>query len=183
MTPFQSWLQSRNHNGLPWETSTKELEEAFEAGVAAWRNNPLGDPLDQFDLNEDCDDGLLDLKKTPLLPLPDVIYAAYPRKVGKQAALKAIRKAIKRLEGQPVHIGLEDFDILKAKYGIGAAITASRFILVKTEAYAAATATWPEEEKQYIPHCATWMNRGSYDDDPKEWVRGKAAGSQFGKVN
>jgi hypothetical protein len=167
MTPFQSWLQSRNHKGLPWETNTKELYEAFEAGWAAAQHCP---PSEAAML------GITDI--TPMH-----IYQAYPRHIGREAAIKAIEKAIKRHVGQPIHVGLDDYDILKAKYGPGAAITASRFIMAKTEAYAAATATWPKEDKQYIPHPATWFNRGSYDDDPKEWQRSAAAGSQFGKVN
>jgi hypothetical protein len=83
------------------------------------------------------------------------IYAAYPRKVGKQAAVKAINKAAKR-------------------------VGSLSELLSCTKAYAAATATWPAADKQFIPHPATWFNRGSYDDDPKEWVRGAAATpSQF----
>jgi hypothetical protein len=174
MTPFQSWLQSRNHNGLPWETSTKELEAAFEAGWIACIEANIANHESERPRG---------IPPQPDGPSPEDIYKAYPRHVGRVAALKAIEKAIKRLGGQPVHIGLEDFDILKAKYGMGATITASRFILAKTEAYAAATATWPEEEKKYIPYPASWFNAGCYDDDPKEWQRSAAAGSQFGKTH
>jgi len=70
------------------------------------------------------------------------IYQAYPRKIGKQVALKAIRKACEK--GEPVKI------------------------LEATKAYAEATAGW---DRQFIPHPATWFNRGSYDDDRAEWVR------------
>jgi len=88
------------------------------------------------------------------------IYAAYPRKVGKQAALKAIEKA---------H---------KSQY------KTMWMLLQLTQAYAAAVAQWPAADKQYVPHPATWFNRGSYDDDPKEWQRGAAATpSQFSKTN
>jgi hypothetical protein len=90
------------------------------------------------------------------------IYAAYPRKVGKQAAIKAIKKAIKALGGA---FGKPEVELL-----------------ILTKQYAAAVATWPAADKQFIPHPATWFNRGSYDDDPKEWVRGTAAApSQFSK--
>ena len=37
--------------------------------------------------------------------------------------------------------------------------------------YADATTRWPVADRQFIPHPATWFNRGSYDDDPKEWSR------------
>jgi len=82
------------------------------------------------------------------------IYAAYPRKVGKQAAIKII----KRLTFHNV---------------------SAEWLLERTQAYAKATESWPEEDRKYIPHPATWFNRGSYEDDPKEWERGTAPASQF----
>lgn len=79
------------------------------------------------------------------------IYAAYPRKVAKKDALKAICNAMK---------------------------TAGREkLLVATKRYAAAMAKCPLEDRKYIPHPATWFNRGSYDDDPAEW--GTPEVSQF----
>ena len=79
------------------------------------------------------------------------IYAAYPRKVAKKDALKAICNAMK---------------------------TAGREkLLVATKRYAAAMAKCPLEDRKYIPHPATWFNRGSYDDDPAEW--GSPEVSQF----
>ena len=44
-------------------------------------------------------------------------------------------------------------------------------LLDRVTAYAAAVATWPEADRQFIPHPATWFNRGSYDDDPATWQR------------
>ena len=76
------------------------------------------------------------------------VYAIYPRKVGKLGALKAIEKAAKA-KGW-----LELFE--------------------KTKAYAAAVSKWPAADRQFVPHPATFFNRGSYDDDPKEWQRGTA---------
>jgi len=73
--------------------------------------------------------------------------------VGKQAAIKAIQKAAKS-------VGMDR-------------------LLQVTTLYAVATARWPQEDKQYIPHPATWFNRGSYEDDPKEWDRNTAPASQF----
>jgi hypothetical protein len=151
MTPFQSWLQSRNHNGLPWETSTKELHEAFvagwmaciEAGVA---NHVLRIPRG---IPPQPEPG----------PSPEDIYAAYPRKVGKAAAIKAIKKALR----------------VSDRSSIG--------MLLVVQQYAKAVATWPEGERKYIPYPASWFNAGCYDDDPKEWQRSAAAGSQFGKTH
>lgn len=73
------------------------------------------------------------------------VYAAYPRKVGKEDALKAIAKAAKKV---PLVM-----------------------LLAKTQIYAEATALWPPGDLRFIPHPATWFNRGSYDDDPATWIR------------
>ncbi len=73
------------------------------------------------------------------------IYNFYPRRVAKQAAIKAITKAI-------------------AENGVSSIETA-------TKAYAKAVASYPEDDKKFIPHPATWFNRGSYEDDPSEWER------------
>jgi hypothetical protein len=77
--------------------------------------------------------------------------------VGKQAALKAIAK-------------------VPSKWRDGG-FKMRAYLLERTQAYAAAVAKWPAADKQFIPHPATWFNRGSYDDDPKEWQRGGAAGT------
>lgn len=81
----------------------------------------------------------------------DAIYAAYPRKVAKQDALKAIRNAMKATGGAR--------------------------LLAATKLYGAAMAKCPLEERKFIPHPATWFNRGSYEDDPAEW--GNPEVSQF----
>lgn len=74
------------------------------------------------------------------------IYQLYPRKVGKRDAVKAIGFALKN----------------NAAEKLESAVTA----------YAAAVALWPESERQqFVPHPATWFNRGSFDDDPAAWVR------------
>lgn len=91
------------------------------------------------------------------------IYRAYPRHTARQAALKAIRKALKT-------------------------VPAERLLAV-TEAYAAAVGRWPNSERKYIPYPATWFNRGSYDDDPSEWERTNKHGqsladlSEYGRVD
>ena len=83
------------------------------------------------------------------------IYDVYPRKVGKAGAIAAIQR-----------IRISPAKLLEA-----------------TTAFALCVARWPANEKQYIPHPATWFNRGSYDDDPKEWLRGgEAMPSQFNKT-
>lgn len=74
---------------------------------------------------------------------PVLIYEAYPRKVGKQEALKTIVKVLKS------GVVFDD-------------------LLAKTKSYAAVN---QEEgaDPGYIPHPATWFNAGRYADDPNEW--------------
>lgn len=82
------------------------------------------------------------------------IYAAYPRKVGKQAAIKAIVSAIARMRES----GVDD---------------PALHLLERAKRYAASKAgrTPPAGETDYRPHPATWFNAGRYDDDPGEWDR------------
>ncbi len=73
------------------------------------------------------------------------VYAAYPLKVGKPAALRAIVAAIHK----------HGFDKVKSA----------------TEAFAAARAG----DKAFIPHPSTWFNQERYNDDPSTWVRATPA--------
>jgi hypothetical protein len=114
---FKNWLPS---------CIVPSHEEAFKAGWEACCN-------------------LYDGRKVDANDPAEAIYAAYPRKVGRQDAIKAIRTAMK--------------------------IRPAMDLLRSTNAYADATTRWPVADRQFIPHPATWFNRGSYDDDPKEWTR------------
>jgi hypothetical protein len=69
-----------------------------------------------------------------------VIYEFYPRKVGKPAAIKAIKRAL-----------------MKFSYEL---------VLEKTKAYAAARAG---EDQQFTPHPATWFNQQRFNDDSSTW--------------
>jgi len=73
------------------------------------------------------------------------LYKSYPRKVGKNAALKAILKAMKD----------HSFDHL----------------LERVAKYAECTRSWPEDQLRFIPHPATWFNGGRYEDDEREWIK------------
>ena len=72
--------------------------------------------------------------------IAETIYQAYPRKVAKPDALKAIRRAMKE----------HDPD----------------FLIERTKAYASAI-EW--KDKQFIPYPATWFNKGMFNDDSDEW--------------
>ncbi len=86
----------------------------------------------------------------PVAERANEIYAAYPRKVGPNDALRAITKALKE----------HSFD----------------YLLAQTKTYAAAVAMWPanyrfKDDIDRCPHPATWFNAGRYADDPREWTR------------
>ncbi len=69
------------------------------------------------------------------------IYCAFPRKVGKPNALKAIRAALLKTP----------FDVL----------------LQKTKDFA----TTRNGDVSFCPHPATWFNQERYNDDPSTWAR------------
>lgn len=87
----------------------------------------------------------------------EVVWAAYPKKVGKREALPVIRAIIRE----------RGFD----------------FILERVKAYAAAVAQWPTEDRCYIPDPVRWFRRGRYDDDTTAWERKLPVGNnRVGRV-
>ena len=68
----------------------------------------------------------------------------YPRKVNKKAALKAWEKATKETPAE------------------------QQFIIKAAEMYAASDIA---ADGEFVPHPATWLNKGAYLDDPAEWER------------
>jgi hypothetical protein len=74
------------------------------------------------------------------------VYRAYPRKVARGAALKAIEGALNRLESpDPV-----------------------AYLISKAKAFAESEAG---NKGKFTPHPATWFNQSRYLDDPKEWEK------------
>ena len=74
------------------------------------------------------------------------IYRAYPRKVGRAAAIKAISKALKKVS----------FDEL----------------LEAVEAYARSRIDEDgqfRDDRKYTPHPSTWFNQERWADDREEW--------------
>ncbi len=67
----------------------------------------------------------------------DRFWSVYPRRVGKEGAKKAFLKAVKQVGADVIVAGARRF---------------------------AEDPNLPE--KQFIPHPATWLNRGSWDDEP-----------------
>ena len=81
----------------------------------------------------------------------EAIYQAYPRKVAKAEALKAIGKAAARVKGRPETQG-----------------DPAAWLLGRVVAFAESPAG---KAGTFTPHPATWFNKGRYDDDQAEWQR------------
>lgn len=141
---FAKWAKNHELYDLPWQIDQKVLRGAFEAGWAAHA--------------EAGKQTLIPTDDAVTTITPEDIYKAYPRKVGKAAALKAIAKALRTSDRSPTGM------------------------LQVTKQYADAVAKWPAEDRKFIPFPATWFNQGRYDDNPTEWRRGAdAMPSQFSK--
>jgi len=94
----------------------------------------------------------------------EAIYQAYPRRIGRGAALKAIHKAIKRIcaTGQEPR-------------------QAQVFLYQRVQAFARSPAG---QDGEFTPYPATWFNQGRYDDDPQEWQRkANERGTSYGNSN
>lgn len=77
------------------------------------------------------------------------IYQAYPRKVAKAEALRAIQKALVTISAD----------------GVSGPVA---WLLERVAGFAASPAG---NSGSYTPHPATWFNRGSYSDDQAEWFK------------
>jgi hypothetical protein len=73
------------------------------------------------------------------------IYAAYPRKVARPAAIRAIEKKI-RIHG---------FDVL----------------FRSTQLFAESWSGVNRDELEWCPHPATWFNQDRFNDDPSTWKK------------
>lgn len=79
----------------------------------------------------------------------EAIYAAYPRKVARPNALKAIAKALK---------GIDAAKLLELTQGYAKSVEGS--------------------DPQFIPHPATWFNGHRFNDDPETWRKGEAVANK-----
>ena len=103
--------------------------------------------------------------------IPDLmsaIYDAYPRKVGRKAAIQKIEAAV--------------VDVMEKQ--ACSALEAGQILLTQTHLFAKSAAG---QRGEYTPHPSTWFNQGRYNDDPKEWERnneqGKPQPSQWGDAD
>jgi replicative DNA helicase len=92
------------------------------------------------------EENIISIKEKKMLPPSpagfDEWYAIYPRKKQPQDAKRAFAKAI--------NSGAISLDALMAK----------------TRAFAASWANEPKDQRKFIPYPASWLNAGSYDDEP-----------------
>lgn len=81
------------------------------------------------------------------------IYNAYPRKIGKPTAKRAIEKALRKTQIAPAEL------------------------LKRTQTFAVAVAKWTREARytregaDTVPHPSTWFNQHRFNDDPAEWEK------------
>lgn len=93
-------------------------------------------------------------KRADALPEAEQVYALFPKKVGRDEALRAITK---QLKAHPLS-----------------------YLLDKTNQFRQAVESWPvsyrymQDGGDRCPHPATWFNQGRFADDPKEWRRAGA---------
>lgn len=152
---FKQWFEEKR--GLMWRNPIEIAKDAFFAGLDAKGLSPREELL----LETAREDGVFG-------PTAEDIYYEYPRHEGRQAAIKAIKKAI-LTRGCPM-MGYD---------------SAEQYIMTQTKAYAAAVAKWPRSARytkdgvDTVPHPATWFNQGRYDDDPKCWERGTPSTNQI----
>ena len=137
MTPSESFAQWRPDTLVP------SHQEAYEAGwnaCAAFYDGksslPLGGGEDYTSV------------RTPFFPTAEDIYAIWPVKKGRGAAIPAIKKAMKKV--------------------------APECLYEAVNAFSHAFQTWPAEDRQYCPMCSTFMNQERWLDDRSTWRRGTA---------
>jgi uncharacterized protein YdaU (DUF1376 family) len=130
-----------------WQGKRQSAQEkAAKAAKARWNKDAPSIPSSNAQSNAQAM-----LGSCPL-PLPlsknkysrstlEEIYQAYPKHVGKEAAFKAIEKALKRIP------------------------QSSDWLLERVHAYAE---TRRREDAQFTPHPSTWFNEGRYEDETLE---------------
>lgn len=119
-------MESKNTLALPYDYPSATLLEVVPVSASK-----KSDPVDEQALE---------------------VYNAYPKKVGKPVAIKAIKRAIKE--------------------------NSFEFILEKTRAYALAR---KGEDPQFTPYPSTWFGQQRFSNDPSTWKNGAAA-KQFQKA-
>jgi hypothetical protein len=127
--------------------NTLVLQEAFEGDTSLPPPNYVPVTSNQFPVTSNHVPPIAPQGGPTIEQLAEAIYGLYPRKVGRPPALKAIVKILKA--GEITELDLQ----------------------AKVREFAACVAKWPEQDKPFIPHPATWFNQQRYMDDPATWRR------------
>lgn len=141
---FDQWIDGREFPGLNCAPMDSDLYTVFHAGwIAALRSSTGHAVATQV--------------QSQVQSQVESIWAAWPVKKARGAAIPAINRALKKV----------DFFVL----------------LAAVEHLAKEYAKWPEAEKKYLPMCSTYMNQERWLDPKETWVRGASATpSQFSKI-
>jgi len=150
---FQWGYISEENPSMPQRGVIKALERAgiplAKAIESLTKAFPKGlETLKDKDKDKDKkEDRVQGKEKEPEVdPVFDAFWANYPRKEGKGGARKAFAK-------------LADKDrVIKAAAQYGEAVR-----------------RWPADDRQFVPHPATWLNDGRFEDDPTLWERKSAS--------
>lgn len=144
----ERWESERSESGPPKKINSEEDELEED-------QKDLPSPDGDGGLFPDLDPPQEKRKGAPTNDDLDAEFEAwwphYPRKVGKQAAVRAYR-AVRKAGAKP--------DVLVSAVQQHAA----RWKIQRTET-------------RFIPHPATWLNGGRFEDDPVEAIPSSAAGS------
>lgn len=116
--------------------------EKFSAGPTGKKRQTPPEKFSAGTIHESVSNNIPEAENPAL-----AIYQAYPLKVGKAAALKAITKALKTVD--------------------------SATLLAATQEFARAVKGWKKEDAQYVQYPATWFNQGRWEDDRKAWYKGR----------
>jgi hypothetical protein len=165
-----SWDKHGN-SGLPWELGKDQYLEIFRRGWHAhaeaikqtdlfpgsWDKDPISAGEAKSDLRRICSTEVAGATPVTGSISAEEIYAFWPEKKARGAAIKAIEKAMKK---------------------------ESPLVLLKAvQELAMCYGKWPVAERQYLPMCSTFMNQERWTDDRATWRKGAdAATSQFSKT-
>ena len=147
LAPADQWQPPLNFNPSNSHTSLLVSEDTNPKPI---QHHPLeknvrkGYPIEKDNFKEHSHkppQGKAVNNKKSISLLAEQIYAAYPKQVGKPAALRAIHRAL--------------------------AHHSSEFLLERTRLYAATF----DCELRYVPHPATWFQDQRFNDDPSTWRR------------
>ena len=128
-------------------SDARERQKKYRQKKKSQKNNTIV-PSDS-DSDSDSDKNKKEKEYKPKKDEVEAIYSAYPRKVGKKAALRKIQEALTSLYAER---GDANFS----------------FLIERTRMFAKSPAG---KKGEFTPHPSTWYHQGRYLDDPNEWHR------------